>query len=432
METDSSSLEDPTAILQRARLLMDQRRYADAAEWFQRLLAISPHDAYVLAQLAVCWCHVPGKEGQSVQVARHAVAAAPDQSYFHAVLALTLVESAKVGQNAVLNEALESASKARELDPDSSFAHGLRALALLRLHRFPEAEVSARRALALDTESTMAAQVLSVALLNQKKDEDLNSLVDWQLAENPDDSGAHVSAGYRDLMKGAHKEACGHFREALRLNPNHEGARQGLIESFRARSWFYRLYVRFSYFMSQFGQRGAGGIIFLGFVVYRVAFESLRTSHPVIAYSLAGVWMTFALWSFLARGIGSALMLTDRFVRMAVSRKEYWEGVCVGTAVLLAITFLTLGLWNQWPDFIYSALAFALSSVPIASAFSNDHYTGRWLYLALAVVSGSAALILAVGTILQDEVLAGIQIFQTAIYSGIACTWLRFLGVMYR
>lgn len=429
---ESNLPDNPIAIRQRARLLMDQRRHMDAAVCWQQLLAIDPEDAMALAQLAICCVQTKDKQTQALDAARHAIRLEPDESYFHAVLSMVLLDSAKPGQDAQVREAQASAQKAVELDADSGFGHSLMAMALLRLKKFAEAEHAARHALSLDTTNTMAAQVLSMALLNQKKDGDLNSLVDWQLAENPEDDAPHVAAGYRDLMQGRHRDACNHFREALRIDPSNEGARHGLIESFRARSWFYRIYLRFSYFMMQFGQRGAGGIMLAGFVFYRVVFGLLKKDYPGVAYTLAGAWMTLVLWRFLARGVGSALMLTDRFVRLAISTKERWEGICVGSLVLIALGFVTTTIVTQQFGWLFVAMAAALGAVPVASAFTNDHHTGRWLYLALAIVSGGAAVLFTVGALINSEALTSLIIFQAAAYTGAACTWLRMLGVLYR
>lgn len=429
---DAPGPDNPTAIRQRARLLLDQGRHADAAEWFQRLLAIEPEDAYALSQLAICWSQLPDKKEQALTAARQAIRLEPDESYHHSVLAMTLLGTAKVGQDAQVREGLASAEKAIELDPDSSLAHSLNGMALLRLGKYADAEKSARHALSLDTGDTLAAQVLSMSLLNQKKDADLDSLVDWQLTENPEDDAAHVSAGYRDLMRGRHREACDHFREALRIDPSHEGARSGLIESFRARSWFYRLHLRFTYFMAQFGQKGAGGILLAGFVLYRLVFGMLKKDHPGWAYTLAGLWMVFALWSFLARGVGSALMLTDRFVRMAITRRERWEGVCVGALVAMALFSLVWGLCWHRMDWVLSALACFIAAVPVASAFANDHHWGRWVYTGLGVVAGTAAVAFFLGVLLGWPPLFDDLDLMTAIYVGGATTWLRFLGVLYR
>lgn len=430
MSTTAFSSESFDSNFHRARLLFDQHRYADAAEWFQRALQHDPQHSLALAFLALSWIHDEKQHEAAVQVARQAVGLEPESSFHHAVLAICLLDSAKAGQDQVCKEGLASAEKAVEMDVDSDFAWGVKAQALARLRRWPEAEKAARQALALDTTNVLAAQVLSMSLLNQGKDEDLKSLADMQLSENPEDDSAHVTAGYRELVKGRHQEACSHFREALRIDATNEMARNGLIESFRARSGFYRLFLRFSYFMARFGRRGAGFILLGGYILYRVAFASLKTNHPGLAYTLAGLWLVFALWSFLARSIGSALMLTDRFVRLAITPRERWEGICVGLQLLLGIVFLAVGIWFGSSGYVAAALALVLSSVPTASAFSNDHHQGVWLYVLLASVSGGAALFFALTMVMG--VLAPMALFNWAIYPAVACTWLRMLGVMYR
>ena len=426
------STDNPEALLRRAHLLMDQGRHADAAEWFQQVLAINPDDAHTLSQLALCWVHDPARRAHAVHAARQAIALAPDISYHHAVLAIKLIEIARPGQDGLVREAGAAATKALELDPESSLAHSIQGLSLLRLHKYQGAEVAARRALALNTADTLAAQVLAMALLNLRKDGDLKSLVDWQLSENPEDAAAHVSAGFQALRLGQHRKACDHFREALRIDPSSNAAREGLIHSFRARSLIYRLYLQFCHFMLRFGRKGSGAVMLTGYVGYRFAYASLKDSHPAIAWSLAGLWLVFALWTFLARGLGSALMLTDRFVRMAIRPKERWEGACVGGMVLLALLCLGFGLGRSDLGLVLAALACFLSAIPVASAFSNEHHIGKWIDLAVAVVGGGAALLFVAVVVLNLPVRAEFLLFQTAAFSGIAISWMRMLGVWAR
>ena len=428
----SKPMSNHGAILQRAQLLLDQGRYADAADWFQQALALDPNDAQTLSNLAICWAQVPEKHGRAVQAARQAIALDPDVSHHHAVLAITLIDSAKPGQDSMIKEAQASATKALELDPDSSLAHAVLGLTHMRLHRYKEAEAAARQALALNTGNTMATQVLSMALLHQRKDEDLRSLVDWQLAENPDEDSAHVSAGFQALLRGKHRKACDHFREALRIDPTNENARDGLIESFRARSWVYGFYLRFCHFMMRFGRQGSTGVMVGGFILYRVAFASLRQSYPMLAMILAGAWMLLALWTFLARGIGSGLMLTDRFVRLAIRPKERWEGICVGGLVLIALVCLGAGLYTRRLDLALCALACVFAAVPVASAFSNDHHIGKWLYLAGGIVAAGSALIFTTVIALNLQLDDMVLLFQAALYCGVGTTWLRMLNIFYR
>lgn len=430
MNDDLSS--NHTALLQRASLLLEQGRYTDAAEWLQQALAIDPNDAQTLSSLAICWAQEPATQERAVEAARQAIALNPETGHYHSVLAITLIRLAKPGQDKLTLEAKTAAMKALELDPDDAHAHAVLGLTQLQLHQYPAAELSARQALSLNTGDTLATQVLSMALLNQRKDEDLQSLVDWQLMENPEEDSAHVSAGYQALYKGDHKKACLHFREALRIDPDNGGARDGLIESFRARSAFYRLFLKFNHFMRRFGKNGSTSIMIGGYVLYRFAYASLVGTYPVIAYLLAGAWMILAFWTFLARGLGSAMMLTDRFVRQAIQPKERWEGVAVGGMVLLALIFLLAGLILGRLSLVMSALACFFASVPIASAFFNAHHIGKWVDLFMAVVCGGAALIFSLLVVLHIQISSPLLLFQAAVYGGVAVSWMRALRILTR
>jgi uncharacterized membrane protein HdeD (DUF308 family) len=93
---------------------------------------------------------------------------------------------------------------------------------------------------------------------------------------------------------------------------------------------------------------------------------------------------------------------------------------------------VTTTIVTQQFGWLFVAVAAALGAVPVASAFTNDHHMGRWLYLALAIVSGGAAVLFTVGVLINSEALTSLLIFQAAAYTGAACTWLRMLGVLYR
>lgn len=420
------------ASYRRAQLLFGQRRFADAAEWFQRALESDPNHAMAMAHLASSWIQQESTQGKAVEAARRAVALDPENAFIHAVLAICLIDGAKPGQGGRLRKGLESAETAVTLDPDLALAHSVKSHGFLKLHRYAEAEDAARQALALDLTDTLATQVLSMALLGQRKDNDLKNLVEWQLQENPEDDSAHVSAGFRALHEGRYREANDHFREALRIDPSNGIARLGLVEAYRARSFIYRWLLQFSHFMRRFGESNGRWIMIGGYIVYRIAVSSLQGRHPALTGLLVGTWLTFALWSFLARGIASCLMLTDRFARLAIQPKERWEGIVVGSFVLAALATLAVGITSGSFDYLFGALVLIFAAVPNAVAFSNDHHLGKWLYAAAAVVAGVCALTYL--AFLVSVGLGGKQVSMAviAIWIGIGTTWMTGLGVLYR
>ncbi len=63
------------------------------------------------------------------------------------------------------------------------------------------------------------------------------------------------------MHQGDHKQALEHFREALRLKPDMEWARNGMVEALKARYFLYRLMLRYYLWMSRFTRRGQWGMI---------------------------------------------------------------------------------------------------------------------------------------------------------------------------
>lgn len=415
----------------RGRLLQTQHRFADAIQSYKQALELDPNHTASYIMLALCWLNDDNTATQAVDAAQRAVGLEPEDAFARSVLALALNARAKDGQSGAIQEALKHAEEAVGIDPDSDFSHAVTARIHLRLRDYPKAEECARKALSLDTENTMAAEVLSAALLMQKKDGDHKSLIEYQLQRDPDDDGAHTSAGWQALMEGDHKRANQHFLEALRLSPMNENARMGLVESFRARSAVYRLQLKFAHFMNQFTEGRQNLIMVGGFIAYRVLSTMLKGVSPVLSSLLIGAWLLFALWSHLARGFSSFFIVMDRFARQALRPREYWEGVVVGGLIFGALGCLILGYAWDVKESGFAALAFLLAAVANAAAFTNDHHLGRYPYAIAGAVSGFGAVYGGVDTFtgfgLPGAELSGV----IAIFLGVIISWLRPFRVWY-
>ena len=423
----------PHAAFARGQLLQQQNRIDDAISCYKQALDIDGNHAPSFMMLALCWTESPDTTAQAVDAARRAIALEPEDAFARSVLALALNANAKDGQTAAMKAALLEAQEAVGLDPTSDFSHAVVARMHLRLRDYPKAEEAARLALAFNTENTMATEVLSAALLLQRKDEDNKHLIAYQLERDADDDSAHNSSGWQALMEGDHVRANQHFLEALRLNAMNESARMGLVESFRARSWPYRLQLRFSHFMNQFTEGKQTAIMLGGFVAYRILTSVLKGVSPLLASLVIAAWLVFALWSHLARGFGSAFMVMDRFARQALQPAEYWEGVVVGGLIFASLSSFVLGFaWGMPSEGGSAALTLILAAVVNAAAFTNDHWIGRRIYAAAAVVCGILALYVTADAFghLGLPYAASLGVFT--LITSIVFTWLRSLRVLYR
>jgi tetratricopeptide (TPR) repeat protein len=433
--TETQDTPDWQHCLARAEMLIERDRYGDAAEWCQRGLQGHPDNSRLHALLAMCWMSVEGKAEDAVQSARRSVGLDPDHAWNHAVLALAISHKAKPGQDGVLREALAEARKALELDAWLVMAHAAHTQVLVRLQRYREAEESARAALAIDPENPHLGAQLGMILQLLGKHEDHEHLAHSHLAQHPESEAAHSSAGFNALRKGDHKGANAHFLEALRLDPTSEAARMGLAESYRARSWSYRLLLRMDAAITRLTGGRETAFWIGGFIAYRVLYKTLSTTAPALAWTLVAAWLLLVFWSALSRGVGSFFMLFDRSARHSLARRERWEGGLVGAMVGLAIMCLGFGVLLRW-EFAVAALGLFLGATPVSAAFTNDHHIGRWLYGAVTAFCVICALyfvaflFIAIG--FHMVLPSALTVCMSGIFASVAFSWVRAFGILYR
>ncbi len=374
--------------VERGRLLLQRNRFDEAAHWFRQAIQSEPRWSFPYALLAVALSNTEGREREGVDAARRAVQEEPESAFNHAILSTTLRQLARDGQDSLLREALAAADTATGLDPDNDFAHTARGHAQLRLRQWAAAETSALKALELDPDDTTATEILSAALLNQGKDGDHTHLVRSQLSQNPESAAAHSAAGWNALRHGDHAAANQHFTEALRLSPMHEGARLGLVESYRARSFFYRWLIQFHGAVRKLSKGRETMFWIGGYIVYRVSVGYLRETAPWAATVLIAFWLTLVFGSHLFRGLSSFFILFDGFARRTLRPKEKVEGLVIGSYALLSLALFAASLFTSGPGVPFELLALGVfgAALPAAAAFTNDHHHGRWLYAAVALL----------------------------------------------
>ncbi|MEZ5300274.1 MAG: hypothetical protein R3F11_06350 [Verrucomicrobiales bacterium] len=229
-----------------------------------------------------------------------------------------------------------------------------------------------------------------MALRLQGRLEENEIEVDRLLANNPEDEMTHVNAGYGALQRGDRERAEAHFREALRIDPEFEAARQGLIASFRARSWFYRLYLRYCFFFQKFsgGTRFAMVIgIWLALPVR--AKDALH--RPPGARRVARDRLPLPLfWVWLTRGVGNFIILLDRSARFALQRKEVLDALFVGAAFFLGIAVFAAGLLAGLPAALPVALGnSAWARSPLRWSSSTNPKLKRFLFGGVLATSTS-------------------------------------------
>ena len=103
-----------------------------------------------------------------------------------------------------------------------------------------------------------------------------------QLSRDPEDAYSHANQGWTLLHRGDPRKALEHFRESLRLDPDLEWARAGIVEALKARYVVYRWVLMYFLFMARFSERAQWIILLGGYLGYRMLINVAK-SHPPLA-----------------------------------------------------------------------------------------------------------------------------------------------------
>ncbi len=403
-----------SAAVQRGLILVQQRLFAEAKGYLQQAVAENPQDSLALGLLATCHYHFDGERALALTTIERALALAPLDPNYHALRACILNSLQRPRQ------ALQSAAQALQLDPACDLALTAESAAHLQLENWPEAERAARRALEIDPDDSDANNLLAEALRIQGRKADTAAQIQSRLARDPLDPWTHSTAGWAALQSGDRSRAEGHFVEALRLDPNLDAARSGLIEAFKARSWLYRGYLRWAFATSRLGPRKRWLLILGLYFAVRLVRATLTPVRTLViaAYGL------FVLWTFLSPAIGNLLLLSDRRARLALKRSEKLEGLTVGLTLCGGILVLVMSFIVNDPALSALGFGFLGASIPFASTFTNQVRVGRYLFGGIAALSLLAGILAAAS---HAELLARNSthpVTTTAFWLVIASTWL--------
>src|SRR5246127_2089767 len=236
----------------RALLFVKQGRYQEAESYLRQAIQKDPQGFFFLA---TCLMHDPKNRSEALSMIDQALRLRPNRAFYHAQRANILVLLGRT------KEAMREVEQARSLAPDSADSYVAESVVMLVSGKPREAERAARQALALDGENEAAGDSLADALRMQGKLEESDAQIRGLLGRNPENPWTHSSAGMLALQRGEVRAAETHFLTALRIEPEHREAREGLLLAFRARSPLYRASLQYSFMMEKLGRTGRGVLV---------------------------------------------------------------------------------------------------------------------------------------------------------------------------
>ncbi len=346
----------------RGELWMERGRPEKAEGELRQALALDPDNVEVKARLAHCLMQLDRDE-EGLVLAREAVGADPEWAYPRLVMAIGLMATQRV------KDAEQVAREAIELDPELPVLHAVLATTLGLQKRWKEALAAAEMGLELDPENEMCLNERSSALTNLGQREQASEGLMAALQRNPENPQTHYHLGLNALHAGRSEESIRHFREALRLDPEMAGAREGLVEAMKSRTSLYRPFLAFFLLLGRLPQRQVYMILF-GSVIARGFLASAARDNPSLGIVLWPIYygiIAFILMSWIASPLFDLVLRLSKDGRYALSEAELFNSTCLGLVLLLAVIFLIAGFAGV-PAMFLAAGFMGAWSIPLTRA----------------------------------------------------------------
>ncbi len=317
--------------LSRGMILYQQRRFDDAEREFRRGLSQDPRNVQLHTLLG--WVLLESNKPKAAMVeAQQAVGLAPDEPESHRLMARVLLETDPKSAEAAAREAVRLAPE----DPDM---WSTLSAVLGGAERWPEALEAADHGLSHDPDDESNRNLRAMALTQLGRRKEADETLRGALESSPDNSHTHANLGWTRLHARQYKPALESFRESLRLNPNNDWAKAGLVEALKARNPLYRLVLAYFLWMSRLGGRAQWFLIiglWVGIRLFRSAAESNPWLEPFV-WPVLGLYIGFVLMTWLAQPLFNLTLWFNRYGWHALSDSQRKGAQLIGCLLAAAV-----------------------------------------------------------------------------------------------
>ncbi|MEO1236204.1 MAG: tetratricopeptide repeat protein [Planctomycetota bacterium] len=369
----------------RAQLLLQQKRYDQAAESLRRALGEHPDDPIAHAWLGVALSETGDVPGAKASLGE-AIRLAPDHHYPHFVLGHVYLDEKK------LIDARRAADEAIRLAPEEPGPFALRAQIEASSGNWEDALGWAERGLERDPEHTGLGNLRGMALTQLGRRREAGEAVDRNLQADPEDPMSHANRGWQRLHAGRAREALDCFREALRLEPGHEWAKAGLVEALKARNPIYRFLLGYILWMARLDGRTRFWLILGGYLAYRGMLVVSRESPGLrpLLWPVIGAYLAFVLLTWVGVPLFNLLVRLNPHGRHALDKWSRISSNAFGGFLLAGLIVAGVGLATASVMAYASAVYLGVLAVTSGLSLLHDGPADRRNHLIAAGVNAAA------------------------------------------
>lgn len=387
-------------LIQRAILLLQQRKYKEAESILNGLFAQDPNDVNVIS--IICEVKIQqDKYAEALNLVNTAIGLNPSLSHLFYVRARIYVHDDKY------DLAEKDLQQSITLDPEDADYFALYALLKLDRKQFESALQLADEALERDPENINALNARSTALLKLNRKEESFSSIEGSLRQDPHNAYTHANYGWGLLEKGSSKQALYHFTEALRIDPSLQLAQSGMIEALKAKYFLYRIFLKYAFFMGNLTAKYQWGVIIAIFIASR-ALRFIAATYPAFEPFLYPVIILVAIFAFstwIITPLSNLFLRLNKYGKHLLDRDEIVSSNFVGISLLTAIAGILLYFVTGQEHTLSVVIVGVSLMVPLSSMFNSaKNRTLLIIYTAGAALLGITGIVTA---FLTHEVVNG-------------------------
>ncbi len=402
--------------IQRATLLIQHKRYQDAEHELRQALAADPNEPYALALMGLCRMEAGAGE-EALTFLKQSIGQQPDNPYFLFLIGLVYNGMEKY------TEAEKFIGSAIAYDPNQAEYFGAMATIKLQQKAWEDGLTFANRGLQVDPENLTCLNTRATALLKLNRKEESFDTIKEALQNDPHNSNTHANYGWGMLERGDHNKALESFREALKLDPENSYAKAGLVEALKARYWFYRMWLKYVFWISNLSAKYQWFFIIGIYVGIRI-LNYLADTNPSIepfARPIVYLYAAFALSTWVVEPLSNLFLRLNVYGRFALTRDDIRASNFTGLGLLVLLGGLLAWLFTGAGYFgLVAILGFGMM-VMLGSMFKPRDAGKRKIAIAVATglcVCGAASLsMMLLG-------LDGLALWQIFLFGGIAYQWI--------
>ncbi|CAN1512921.1 NrfG FOG, TPR repeat [Spirosomataceae bacterium] len=374
--------------LSKVEILIQQKKFGEAEKLLSDLLTEDSNNIHFLSLLSEVYLQ-QDKFDNANRIIENAIGLSPDAPH------LFYIKSRIAIQQDNLNEAEKNISQAIELDPYDADYFALLANIKIGRKQFEDALESANRALEIDAENILALNTRSTALNKLNRSEESFETIEGALREDPNNAYTHANYGWGLLEKGDHKKALEHFKEALTNDPTFDYAQSGMLEALKATNPIYRIFLKYSFFMSNLTAKYQWGVLigfYLGFKALRTVAKNNEALQPyLIPLIVALALIAFSTW--VIAPISNLFLRFNKYGQLLLDKKEKMSSNFV--AISLGLFFVGLLLYFILSDekmLTIAVFGFAMM-LPLGTMFSpSKNKYGLLIYTIALAITGLIAI----------------------------------------